>query len=225
MRLHIGAKNLRGELSAYAKRFNFLEVHASGKSPPTQTTLKKWRKSVSPTFEFAVVLGPNVAAMKLGEALDAELEQGLDAARALQARCIVLPTTAEVTPSAIWQKRIQSVLEKVQSPSVQVAWAPRGPWEIDAAAVCAKKWGIALIVDGARDPVPPGAIAYVRLPALGETRSYSVSALTRLREKLNGARDAYVVFETDSALREAKTLRTLSMGSARSKNAAREEEE
>jgi uncharacterized protein YecE (DUF72 family) len=224
MRLHIGAKNLRGELSAYAKRFNFLEVQASGKAPPTTATLKKWRKAVSPTFEFAVVLGPNVAAMKVGEALDAELEQGLEAARSLQARCIVLPTTAEVTPSAIWQKRIAAVLERVQSPAVNVAWSPRGPWEVDAAAVCAKKWGVALIVDGVRDPVPAGPIAYVRLPALGETRSYSVSALTRLREKLDGARDAYVVFETDSALREAKTLRTLSMGK-RTKRPSSEEEE
>lgn len=224
MRLHVGAKNLRGELTAYAKRFNLLEVHASGKSPPTPATLKKWRKAVNPTFEFSVVVGPSVAAMKPGDALERELEEALEAARLLQSRCLVLPTSPGVTPSTLWQKRIKDVIDRVQTASVHVAWAPRGPWEVDAAAVCAKQWGVTLVVDGVRDTIPRGPIAYVRLPALGETRSYSVTALTRLRENLEGSRDAYVVFETEGALREAKTLRTLSMGRSH-RSASREEEE
>ena len=63
-RWHIGAKHLRGALAAYAKRFDFLEVHAAipdhdAASPgPSLATLRRWRKSVPTHFDFAVVAGP-----------------------------------------------------------------------------------------------------------------------------------------------------------------------
>ena len=54
-RFHIGAKELRGEVSAYAKRFDFLEILADPKHAPTVTTLRRWRKNVPPHFEFGIV--------------------------------------------------------------------------------------------------------------------------------------------------------------------------
>jgi hypothetical protein len=88
-------------------------------------------------------------------------------------------------------------------------------WEIDDAALAAKKWDIVLAVDPSRDPVPAGPVAYGRLRALGETRSYGASALERVVVAIGPRRDAYVVFETDKALVEAKTLRRLAQGAGK----------
>ena len=46
-------------------------------------------------------------------------------------------------------------------------------------------------------PFPAGPVAYVRLRALGETRSYGPSALEKVVRAIGPRRDAYVVFETD----------------------------
>jgi uncharacterized protein YecE (DUF72 family) len=209
MRLHVGAKSLQGDIAAYAKRFNVLEVHASGSSPPSAKALRKWRKSVGPAFEFVVVLGANIGKLTPSEAFETELAQGLEAARLLESRCLLLQTPNEVTPSAVSKKRIAALLGRIPRDSVQVAWAPRGLWETDAAAVCAQEWKVTLVVDATREIVPPGPISYVRLPSIGETRSYGTPALTRVRDSIFASRDAYVIFETQGALKEAKLLRTI----------------
>ena len=63
-RVHIGSKELRGDIAAYAKRFDLLEIRgveaANLKLAPTTATLKRWRKAVPPHFEFGVIAGPSV---------------------------------------------------------------------------------------------------------------------------------------------------------------------
>ena len=73
-RWHIGAKDLRGAIVAYAKRFDLLEVRVEagdaddgpGAISPSLSTLRRWRKSVPPHFAFAVVAGPHVSRVKAG---------------------------------------------------------------------------------------------------------------------------------------------------------------
>jgi uncharacterized protein YecE (DUF72 family) len=197
-RFHIGAKALRTSLGTYAKRFDFLEVKA-GASPrepaPTLATLRKWRRSVPPHFDFSVVAGPHLSMLK--------------AVDALEARCIVIATPSEVTPSTLWRDRMAKLVTRFPRDVTQVIWEPRGVWETEDAAVAAKRWGIVLAVDAAREPVPAGAVAYVRLRALGETRSFGPAALEKVVAAIGNRRDAYVVFETDSALAESKRMRTI----------------
>jgi len=216
-RFHIGAKALRSSLATYAKRFDFLEVK-SGATPrepaPSLATLRKWRKSVPPHFDFSVVAGPHLAAVKAGALLEEDLKLVLQAVDALEARCILLQTPTDVTPSALWRDRMAKLVERFPRDVTQIIWEPRGLWETDDAAVAAKKWGIVLAVDAAREPVPAGAVAYVRLRALGETRSFGPAALEKVVRAIGDRRDAYVVLETDSALTEAKRLRTLAQSSA-----------
>ena len=78
-----------------------------------------------------------------------------------------------------------------------------------AAASQARAWGVVLAVDAARDPVPPGAVAYVRLRSLGETRSFGAVALERVVRSVGERREVFAVIETDSAMVEAKRLRSL----------------
>lgn len=211
-RFHIGAKAPRSNIGNYAKRFDFLEVKtaATPRDPaPTVSTLRKWRKSVPPHFDFSVVAGPHVSLLKPGAAFEADLATALAAVDALEARCILFQTPVDVTPSNLWRDRMGKLVARFPRDVTQVVWEPRGVWETDDAAVAAHRWGIILAVDAAREPVPAGSVAYVRLRALGETRSFGPAALERVAEAIGNRRDAYVVFESNSAETEAKRLRTI----------------
>ncbi len=213
-RFHIGAHSrqagaaaLPSRFEAYAKRFDFLEVPTGGASPPAPATMRKWRKAVPPHFDFSVVAGPNLGKVKASAALERELELATAAIDALQARCFLLSTPPDVTPSALWRDRLAKLVDRLPRDATSFAWEPHGLWEIEDAAMLAKKLGIVLVVDAARDPVPPGLVAYVRLQAIGETRSFGISALERVVVAVGARRDAYVVFDTPEALKEAKLLR------------------
>jgi uncharacterized protein YecE (DUF72 family) len=217
-RWHIGAKELRGAIAAYAKRFDLLEVRVALSArpggedevpTPTLPTLRRWRKSVPPHFDFAVVGGPHLSRVKGSDAADRELEASCAAIDALQARCFVLRTTPEVTPTALWRDRIAKVISRFPRDVTHFVWEPSGVWEIEDAAAQAQQWGVVLAVDPAREPVPAGPLAYLRLRALGETRSFGPLALERIARALGPRRDVFVVIETDSALTEAKRLKRL----------------
>src|SRR5262249_20108011 len=156
---------LRGSIEAYAKRFDLLEVHADGSSP-SPTALRRWRKAVPPHFEFCVVAGKTLATLKDSPELGQELERALATITALQARCFLLPTPVEVTPSSVWRERMARLLERLPRDATTIVWEPRGVWEHEAAQAAAKKWGVVLSVDATREAPPAGPMAYVRLRAL-----------------------------------------------------------
>lgn len=216
-RFHIGAKQLQSTLAAYAKRFDLLEVKmdAIGRNSPTPATtaaLRRWRKQVPPHFDFSVVASSALAKLKPDDAVEKEIEDLKQAATALEARVVVISTPPEVTPSAVWRERLKRAVDKLPRDVTQIVWEPHGLWELDDAAALARKWDVILAVDAARDPVPEGQVAYVRLRALGETRSFGPSALERVVDSIGERRDAYVVLETTSALTECKTLRRIAQG-------------
>jgi uncharacterized protein YecE (DUF72 family) len=231
-RWNIGAKQLRGAIASYAKRFDFLEVrmavptvaagarsgeravgHAKGKPPedqsPNLATLRRWRKSVPPHFHFAVVAGPHLARVRPTEDAERELEAARMAIDALQARCFVLRTPPEVTPTALWRERIAKVVARVPHDVTHFVWEPSGVWEVSDAASQAQAWGAVLAVDPLREPVPAGSVAYLRLRALGETQAFGAAALERMIVAVGARREVFVVLESDSALAEAKGLREL----------------
>lgn len=224
-RLHIGSKELRGDLGAYAKRFDLLEVRgvdaASLKQAPSAATLRRWRRAVAPSFEFAVVAGPSVGKVKPGDAFEVELAAMLETAKLLEARVLVLATHADVTPSKLWRDRIAKALDRLpRDGAVHLVWEPGGLWEIDDAARQAKQWGVTLAVDPSREVMPAGPIGYGRLRALGGTRAYSAAALQKVADNIGERRDAYVVLETPGALKEGKMLRALVRGAGRGSRAA-----
>ncbi len=212
-RVHIGAKELKGDLAAYAKRFDLLEIRgieaANLKQAPSAATLRKWRRAVPPRFEFAVVAGPNVGRLRVNDALEAELQAMLAAATVLESRVLVIATPPDVTPGKLSRDRLAALVERLPRDATTIVWAPAGLWEIDDAAALAKKLGVTVAVDPSRDAVPSGSVAYARLRALGGTRAYSTAALERVVKAIGERRDAYVVIETSGALKEAKTLKNL----------------
>jgi len=231
-RWHIGAKQLRGAIASYAKRFDLLEVrvappgappavrpgekprvHSKGEPPedagPNLATLRRWRKSVPPHFHFAVVAGPHLSRVRATDDAERELEAARLAIDALQARCFVLRTPPEVTPTALWRERIAKIVARVPHDVTHFVWEPSGVWEIADAAAQARAWGAFLAVDPLREPVPSGPVAYLRLRALGETHAFGPAALERAMMAVGTRREIFVILESDSALTEAKRLREL----------------
>jgi uncharacterized protein YecE (DUF72 family) len=231
-RWHIGAKQLRGAIVSYAKRFDLLEVRIappsssasvrpgekSGARPkgesaeeasPNLGTLRRWRKSVPPHFHFAVVAGPHLSRVRPTEDAEHELEAARLAIDALQARCFVLRTPPDVTPTALWRERIARIVARVPHDVTHFVWEPSGVWEIADAASQAHAWGAVLAVDPLRELVPSGQVAYLRLRALGETQAFGGPALERAMSAVGPRREVFVILESDSALSEAKRLREL----------------
>lgn len=216
-RLHVGGRELKGELSAYAKRFDLLEIRgvdaANLKQAPSAATLRRWRRAVPPKFEFSVVAGPSVGKLRPGEALDAELGAMLEAVTLLEARVLVVPTPPDVTPSKLSRDRFAKLLDRLPRDASTVVWEPSGLWELEDASDQAKQWGVVLAVDPSRDDPPAGPVVYARLRMQGAVRSFSAAALTRVAHAIGGdRRDAYVIVETPGALKEAKILRGLVRG-------------
>jgi len=217
-RWHIGAKQLRGAVATYAKRFDLLEVRVavareSGESDavasPGLATLRRWRRSVPPSFDFAVVGGSLLARVRSGDDAERELEAARAAIDVLHARCFVLRTPPEVTPAAIWRERIAKLASRFPRDVTHFVWEPGGVWEMQDAAVLARACNVVLAVDPAREDVPMGPTAYLRLRALGATRSFGTPALERIVAAVGSRRDVFAIIETDSALVEAKRLRSL----------------
>jgi uncharacterized protein YecE (DUF72 family) len=210
-RFHIGAKQLQSGIAAYAKRFDLLEVRLAAVDAPGHgiATFRRWRKQVPPHFDFTVVVGPAAARLKASKELDADVVWAKEVADALQARCVLVATPADVTPTALWVDRLGALTERLKREATNVVWEPSGIWEVPEAARVAKRLGLVLALDAAREVLPPGPVAYARLRALGETRSFGVAALERVVRNVGERRDAYVVLETDGALAECKRLRQI----------------
>jgi uncharacterized protein YecE (DUF72 family) len=217
-RWHIGARHLRGAITAYAKRFDLLEVRiaagndADSDTPPgpSLATLRRWRKSVPPHFDFAVVAGPHLSRARGGPGADREFDAARAAIDALEARCFVLHTPPEVTPSSLWRDRIGKIVGRLPRDVTHFVWEPSGLWETLDAAAQARDWGVVLAMDPAREVVPTGPVAYLRLRAIGETQSFGPVVLEKVVTAVGSSRrEVFAILETDTAIQEAKRLRQL----------------
>jgi hypothetical protein len=128
---------------------------------------------------------------------------------ALQARCFVLRTPPDVTPAAVWRERIAKVIARLPRDATHLVWEPSGVWEVADAAEQAKAWEAIVAVDPAREVVPAGPVAYLRMRALGETRAFGPVALERIVRAVGERREVFAIVETDTALAEVKRLRQL----------------
>jgi uncharacterized protein YecE (DUF72 family) len=216
--MHIAARELKGALPSYASKFGLLEIHptvqpgaagTAARTNPTLKTLRAWRKEVGPAFEFCIVAPAALRSPRPAEALDREIEATLAMVDAAQARTLLVQTAPDVTPSSVWRERLVKLFERLGRDGTLVVWEPSGLWEAEEAAVFAKKHGAVLCVDPFQAGVPRGPVAYLRLRALGETRSFGGARLEALAAELRERREVYVVVEAPRALTTAMSLDAL----------------
>ena len=210
-RLLVGLPAPQGDLAKYATRFDMVEVRPVDTPIPKTSTLRKWRKSVPPSFVFSVVLPRVVGDLAPGAALDQALTTSLEVAAALEARCVVLSTPPDVRPTATNKKRIAAIFDRIPPEGLVRCWEPAGMWEREDVLSTAREMGVVPVFDAARDALGPGPLAYTRLRALGKSATLGQATIERVAERLRRRREAFVVVEGSREAQRVKQALTAAL--------------
>jgi uncharacterized protein YecE (DUF72 family) len=206
-RLLVGLPALQGDLEKYAKRFDLVELRPVDAAVPKPATLRRWRRSVPPSFVFSVLLPRVVGELAPAPELDAALTTSLEVASALEARCVVLQTPATVRPTAANKKRLAAVFARIPREGTVRCWEPAGLWERDEVIATARELGVLPVLDVAREAPGAGPIVYTRLRALGKSAAFGAATAERVAERLRRRREVFVIVEgTGEAARIKQAL-------------------
>jgi uncharacterized protein YecE (DUF72 family) len=207
-RVHVGQAALGGKLERYARVFDFLEVRAAPMLP-SPSRLRRLRGDAPEGFCFSLVVPPKLAELRDAEP-DAELVATTRAAAtALGARFILARTPASVAPSGRARARLARLVEGLRDAATAIAWEPRGVWTDEDAEATANELGVVLVRDLAEHEPPAGPVVYTRLLALGRNARIGAGIIERVAERIEGAREAFVIAEGRGAVALAKQLRRI----------------
>jgi uncharacterized protein YecE (DUF72 family) len=207
MQLYVGQTALRGEIAAYGRRFNLLELAAEPSALPRRSRLRGWRAELPEHFVFSLRLPALVGRLEQGAAADEARQQALGVAEALGARWLVLCTPPEVTPCERIRQRMRLLADQLPRDRVRIAWEARGLWEDRQEEAIARELGWVVVRDLRRRPSPPGEVVYTRLLALGPSIRQNEAALERVAERIAGAAEAFVLVEGSGGARVRDYLR------------------
>jgi hypothetical protein len=148
-------------------------------------------------------------------AVRSETDRLLNLADALGAGALVFRTPMAVSPGSVALGRMAPVFERARKALDVVAWDPAGLWERDAAAEHAEKFGVLAACDPLHDEVDE-PVVYARMRGLGFDNKYHSGRLEELAEALAGCEEAFVVFESGGAWREALKFAGIAAGAGAS---------
>ncbi len=219
MELLAGALLERPPGPKYTSELRFAEL--APQSPlPKPGTLAKWRQKLPDGFELAL-RAPETSwqspdgPLRPSRELDAGIRWLSEAADALQASMIVIPTGPTVTTGTRDRERLREYFARL--PRVdgrRIAWTPTGLWEPETVQTMATGLSVVGGFDAIDDPAPDADVLYSSLLAEGFRRSFSHALLLDVLEKLqsSGASRAFVTIESGQSFREARLLQALSEG-------------
>ena len=188
---------------------------------PRSATLRRWRGSLAGPLEVGLVVpyGARVGAagpFRRDEELDERSGWVLDAADALEAAHLVLPTGRELTTGTKDRARFAGYLDALRTGGRPIVWAAAGLWEAELAQPVARELGLRCACEPLVDPAPPGDVAHARLRALGGRQRFGDGVLFDLVDRLEALEvtKAYVAIESPRSFREAVRLAELAGGPA-----------
>ncbi len=216
-RLYVGAQLDRPPGPKYVESLIFAEL--APKPPlPKPKTLAGWRGGLPEGFVLSLVAPRAAVASRRGPMrFDEELEAGLgwflEAAAALDARVLVVPTEADITTGQRDRDRLAAYFDRIPRDRV-VVWAPSGLWEPDQAHRLATKLGIQAAFDPLEDPVPPDPIVYGRMRAIGGRQRFTEGMLMDAFAEIVAAEpdEAFVAIESPRSFKEATRLVQIATG-------------
>jgi uncharacterized protein YecE (DUF72 family) len=214
-RLFVGLSALQGDLAKYERRFDLVELRPVDTMIPREGMLRKWRKSVPPTFVFSVVMPRIVGMLAPGKELDLALVHSLAIAAAVEARSVVLQTPPDVRPTNANKKRLAALFERIPSDGTVRCWEPLGLWEREDIVHTARELGVVPVLDAAREALIPGPVVYTRLRALGKSVALGTATLDRVAERLSRRREVFVVVEGPRDAQRVKTALTAALATKR----------
>lgn len=199
----------------YRKALRFAELRPSGPIPK-RATLTRWREEVGADFTFSWVtptaaLRSSRGPLRVDDAMERALATTIDAAIALDARFVVVPTSADVTTGQRDRDLLAAWVERWARAGRQLVWQPAGLWDPEIALPFARHLGVVLGFDPLEADPPPGAIAYGRLRAMGQRSRFSETLLLEVLDRLEGAEaeDAWIAIDSPKSFTEAQRLAAL----------------
>ncbi len=183
---------------------------------PSPKVLASWKKHCPEGFVYGLVAPASLygdASWPLRDAavVRSELDRLANNIDALGAKVLIFRTPMAVSPGSVALTRFAPVLERAKKIVPTVVWDPSGLWEREAAVEHASKFGAIVACDPLHDELD-GPVAYARMRGLGVDRRYHAGRLEEIAEALSACDEAFVVFESGSAWREALGFTGIAQG-------------
>jgi uncharacterized protein YecE (DUF72 family) len=204
--------------SKYSRELNFAEIRLRPPLPRPSTLYR--RRINTPNHLVLSLRAPQCAIVSSLGALrfNDELERGLDwtlqAADALRAKAVVIPTPVGFATSQRERDLLAAFVERLPLDAQRICvWEPSGIWDYEKSYPFAEKLGVVCAFDPLKAPPPPGPILYARLLALGTQSHFSESTLSETLLLLNqpDRKSVYITLDSDSkaSFQQATRLKKL----------------
>jgi uncharacterized protein YecE (DUF72 family) len=203
---HIGCAGFLAPRERYLSRLSYVEFQL--RPPlPSPKVLAGWKKHRPATFTYGLAApasfyGDPSWPLRDADATRSETDRLLNLVDALDAQTLVFRTPLAVSPGSVALTRMAPVFERARKALDTVVWDPMGLWEHEDAVKHAEKFGVTVVCDPLHDEVTD-RVVYARMRGLGFDHKYHAGRLEELAEKLADCEEAYVVFESGQAWREA----------------------
>jgi len=225
-------------LTSYAQRFRVLEVQQTFYEPPREATLRRWRASVPPAFEFTIKAwqlitheAKSSTYRRLRTPLSAEertevggfrwtpivaraWETTLGCAAILDATAILLQCPASFRPTEPAIARLREFVSTAPRPAgVRLLWEPRGPWPDEVVRGLCEELDLSHAADPfLRPSLTP--LAYYRLHGItGARHVYTDAEMAQLAGMVDVG-PAYVMFNNLPRAADAWRFRQLMSAAA-----------
>ncbi len=184
---------------------------------PKSATLAKWREELGKDFKSAVVLPASVWGepdwpLRNVERARSEIRAFAGAVKSLRPVAVVARSPAALRPGSAAFEKFLTLVPDLKTIAPRVVWDPAGVWERDAAKRAVRTIGVLVVADPLHDDVAGEPIVYARMRGLGADHRYHSGRLEDLADALEGAEEAFVVFDTQDAWKEAKRMKTVLAG-------------
>lgn len=204
--VRVGTAGFAVQRERYQSKLRFVEINL--RPPvPSPKVLAGWKRASPEGFTFSAVApdslyGDRTWPLRDAAKLQSELDRFGNQCNALGARAAVFRTPLAVSPGSVALKRFLPVLERARAFAPVLVWEPAGLWEREAAVAIASEYNAVVAGDPLQDE-PEENVLYAHLRGLGADQRYTMGKLEALAERIAGADEAFVVFDSGAAWREA----------------------
>ncbi len=228
----VGCAGFSMKLSEYFRKFNLVEVQETFFDPPTERTIKRWRKAAPEGFVFSlrawqlithpatypgyqriqrpwdVSARDRFGSFQPGEQTLWAWEVVRKAAELLGARAIVFRTPASFTPTRTNRENLVRFFASIERGPYHLVWEPDGIWEAQETEGLCRECGLVAAVDPLLSRPPSGDALYFRMREKTRGRSgYSEDDFFDIRSAALDAEErageGFFVWQTPDAVRDA----------------------
>jgi uncharacterized protein YecE (DUF72 family) len=223
--------------AAYVQRFPVVEVQHTFYEPPADALLRRWRSSVPDGFEFTIKAWQlvthesgsptyrrmkrplpeehrgQVGAFRTTEPVLGAWARTLECARILRATAVLLQCPRSFRPTAANVARLRSFVTTVERPDGRLLWEPRGDWPATLLEELCAELDLVHVVDPMQtETVTPDRTYYRLHGTTGSRHVHSDDELRRVRDRIAGRPDPYVLFNNLPRVGDAERFSDLVAG-------------